>query len=34
MLDKETLKKELEGAISWIKEYVENSGAKGVVARK
>lgn len=34
MLDSEKLKKELNGAINWIKEYVEKAGAKGVVVRK
>lgn len=31
MLDKNTLIKEAENAIDWIRKYVENSGAKGVV---
>lgn len=31
MLEKKVLIKEAENAIAWIKEYVENSGAKGVV---
>ena len=30
----ERLNKEINGAIEWIKEYVEKSGAKGVVIRK
>ena len=34
MLDNEKLQKELEGAITWIREYVEKTGAKGVVVRK
>ena len=34
MLDEERLKKEAKNAIEWIKEYVNNSGAKGVVVRK
>lgn len=34
MLDKESLKKELDGAINWIKDYVQKSNAKGVVVRK
>lgn len=34
LLDKKRLEKELDGAINWIKEYVENSKAKGVVIRK
>lgn len=34
MLDKERLIKEAENAICWIREYVEKSGAKGVVVRK
>lgn len=31
MLERQKLKKEAENAINWIKEYVENSGAKGIV---
>ncbi len=31
MLEKEELKKHTENAIKWIKEYVEKTGAKGVV---
>ncbi len=31
MLEKEILQKEIENAINWIKQYVENSGAKGIV---
>ncbi len=31
MLEKERLQKETENAIKWIKEYVKNSGAKGIV---
>lgn len=31
MLDKEKLEIEMNNAIEWIKEYVNNSGAKGVV---
>ena len=31
MLNYERLIKEANNAISWIKEYVENSGTKGVV---
>lgn len=31
MLEKEELKKHAENAIKWIKEYVEKTGAKGVV---
>ena len=31
MLEKEELRKELDGAIKWIKDYVENVGAKGLV---
>ena len=34
MLDSEKLQKELNGAINWIKEYVEKAGADGVVVRK
>ena len=34
MLDDERLNKEMNGAIEWIREYVEKSGAKGVVIRK
>ena len=34
MLDSEKLKKELDGAINWIKEYVEKVHANGVVVRK
>lgn len=34
MLDKEKLKFEAYNAITWIKEYVEKSNAKGVVIRK
>lgn len=34
MLDKERLIKEVEGAMCWIREYIEKSGAKGVVVRK
>lgn len=34
MLNKEKLIKEAESAINWIREYVEKSGAKGVVVRK
>ena len=31
MLDEKTLFKEAENAIKWIKEYVQKTGAKGVV---
>ncbi len=31
MLEKSVLKKEMENAINWIKEYVEKAGANGVV---
>lgn len=31
MLEKEILRREMENAIKWIKQYVENSGAKGIV---
>lgn len=31
MLEKEILKKEMENSIAWIKQYVENSGAKGII---
>lgn len=31
MLEKERLQKETENAIRWIKEYVKDSGAKGIV---
>ena len=31
MLEKEKLVKEAEGAITWIKEYVKQTGAKGIV---
>ena len=31
MLDKDRLIKEIDGVINWIREYVENSHAKGVV---
>jgi len=31
MLEKKELIKEAENAIEWIREYVDNSGAKGVV---
>ena len=31
MLDRKVLEKEANGAINWIKEYVEKSNAKGVV---
>lgn len=31
MLEKQKLKQEMENAIKWIKQYVENSGAKGIV---
>lgn len=31
MLDEENLKKQMEGAIKWIAEYVKKSGVKGVV---
>ena len=31
MLEKEELRKELDGAIKWIKDYVEKSGANGLV---
>ncbi len=31
MLEKEILEKEAQNAINWIKEYVQNSGAKGIV---
>ena len=31
MLEKEELEKKAEGAITWIKEYVKQTGAKGVV---
>lgn len=31
MLDEESLKKQMQGAIQWIAEYVKKSGAKGVV---
>lgn len=31
MLEKEFLKKEMENSITWIKQYVENSRAKGIV---
>lgn len=31
MLEKERLQKETENVIKWIKEYVKNSGAKGIV---
>ena len=31
MLEKEELIKETEGAITWIKEYVKQTGAKGIV---
>ena len=34
MLEIERLKNELNNAIEWIKNYVENSGAKGVVVRE
>ncbi len=34
MLDKESLIKETDRAICWIRDYVEKSGAKGVVVRK
>ena len=34
MLEKERLNIELNNAIKWIKDYVESSGAKGVVVRK
>lgn len=31
MLEKEKLEQEMNNAINWIKQYVQNSGAKGVV---
>jgi len=31
MLEKEKLEQEMYNAINWIKQYVQNSGAKGVV---
>ena len=31
MLEKEELEKQAEGAVTWIKEYVKQIGAKGVV---
>ena len=34
MLSKESLKKNMNGAISWIRDYVKNTNAKGVVIRK
>lgn len=34
MLDKDNLIQETENVIYWIKDYVEKSGAKGVVVRK
>lgn len=34
MLDEKRLKKELDNAINWIKDYVEKSDSKGVVVRK
>ena len=34
MLKKEILLKETENAISWIREYVEKTKARGVVVRK
>ena len=34
MLNNEELRKELDGAINWIKEYVQKTRANGVVVRK
>ena len=34
MLNKDKLEFEANNAINWIKEYVEKSGARGVVVRK
>ena len=34
MLEKEELMKQAEGAITWIKEYVKKTGAKGVIIGK
>ena len=34
MLEIEKLKIELNNAIKWIKDYVDGSGAKGVVVRE
>lgn len=31
MLEKERLQQEMENAIKWIEQYIENSGAKGIV---
>ena len=33
MLDNVRLKLEMNNAIDWIKKYIENTGAKGVIIR-
>ena len=33
MLDNKRLKIELDNTIDWIKKYIENTGAKGVIIR-